>query len=524
MTTYSFINSVPGDFTATAGVSSSASGTDIPNLESVTSNVAMISTQDFQVDFDLSLPSAGHNTWDIGWVYVLFGSSTAAGWVEVSLRMNVSGSDNQFYLNSVAGNNLEGTFSRTAAQDAAFTLTIGYDSGANELYVQEGGVDKYRAAPSQTIPDPVIRDGVKVGSTSSTASILLTSIDTGGGAALPVAGFTVAPTSGTSPLMVSITDTSTNAVNYTYDWGDGTPLSTSANPTHSYTAGGNFTITQTVDDGIGNSDQTTQVVNVTQGLTCLAQAIVRADLSPGVVLSGSETLTWSIVSGNGVITAGQGTLEVTVDSTGSALSENILLQIDASGGVFATPEQHQAGITITRTPPPASNFPPVADPGGPYNATTGVSMNLDGSASSDPDSDPLTYDWDTSDGQPNLTGVSPSKTWTPAGNYTIGLTVNDGTVDSSRMTTTVNVTDPGGPGPGPGGSATNLGQQFFDPDSSNASNISAGQQTTNLTALKAQTTDPSPQAIIDAYAGTPNNDVNYNLAYHHGKIAFDALP
>ena len=522
MTTYSFVT-LPGDFTESGGVTHSASGATIPNGDDVTSSVPMITAHGFEIDLNVTM-DAGNNAWDIAWVYVLFGTSTSAGWAQIGLRMNTSGSDTQLYVQDSVSNELQGSvFARSVGAGTAFDLQIGYDAGTNEIYIKEDGVEKKRETPTKTIPDPVIRDGIKVGGGTSTGTIILATIDTGGAPAV-TAGFTVAPTSGTSPLMVAVTDTSTNAVNYNVDWGDGTPASITANPSHTYTSGGNFTITQTVDDGGGNSDQTTQVVNVTQGVTCLAQSMVRADLAPGVALSGAETLTWSIVSGNGTISAGQNTTEVTIDSTGSSLSENVLVQFDASGGIFLTPEQYQAGITITRTPPPASNFPPVADPGGPYNATTGVSMNLNGFASSDPDLDLLTYDWDTSDGQPNLTGVSPSKTWATAGTYTVGLVVNDGTVDSSRVTTTVTVTDSGGPPPGPGGSATNLGQLAFASNTANASNISGAQQTINLTALKAQTTNPSPQAIIDAYAGTPNNDVNYNLAYHHGKIAFDALP
>ena len=51
--------------------------------------------------------------------------------------------------------------------------------------------------------------------------------------------------------------------------------------------------------------------------------------------------------------------------------------------------------------------------------------NFDGSASSDPDGDPLTYDWDFGDGSPREAGPTTSTRTTTAGTYTATLTVRD---------------------------------------------------------------------------------------------------
>jgi|GEM_PF-880897 len=70
-------------------------------------------------------------------------------------------------------------------------------------------------------------------------------------------------------------------------------------------------------------------------------------------------------------------------------------------------------------------------------------VKLDGSKSSDPDGDPLTYKWSwTIDGQPQTaTGVSPT-IQLPIGQHTIELVVNDGTQDSSPDTVVITIVGP----------------------------------------------------------------------------------
>lgn len=101
-----------------------------------------------------------------------------------------------------------------------------------------------------------------------------------------------------------------------------------------------------------------------------------------------------------------------------------------------TLDSNVASVSITVTP---DNDMPVANVGGPYTATINVPVTLDGSGSSDVDvGDALTYAWDFGDG--NLgTGEMPSHTYTATGSHTVNLIVNDGTVDSLVVTTTVDV-------------------------------------------------------------------------------------
>ena len=77
---------------------------------------------------------------------------------------------------------------------------------------------------------------------------------------------------------------------------------------------------------------------------------------------------------------------------------------------------------------PAGNRCPTASPGGPYSGLAGVQVNFDGTASADPDGNPLTYAWDfdAADGiTVDAVGVTVSHSYTAAGTYTVTLTVTD---------------------------------------------------------------------------------------------------
>jgi PKD repeat protein len=79
------------------------------------------------------------------------------------------------------------------------------------------------------------------------------------------------------------------------------------------------------------------------------------------------------------------------------------------------------GITITVS---AENHPPVADPGGPYQGATGAAIAFDGSGSSDPDGNALTYAWDFGDGGTASSALA-SHTYAAAGGFLVTLTVTD---------------------------------------------------------------------------------------------------
>jgi PKD repeat protein len=82
--------------------------------------------------------------------------------------------------------------------------------------------------------------------------------------ALPVAGFTPSLDAVRVDEPVFFSDTSTGAVIYEWDFGDGTS-STAAAPTHSYTQPGAYTVVLTVTNSIGETDDLSAKIRVNSG-------------------------------------------------------------------------------------------------------------------------------------------------------------------------------------------------------------------------------------------------------------------
>ncbi len=74
------------------------------------------------------------------------------------------------------------------------------------------------------------------------------------------------------------------------------------------------------------------------------------------------------------------------------------------------------------------NRAPTADAGGPYTGIVGIAVSFDGTASSDPDGNPLTYEWDfdVSNGiTVDASGPTPSHTYGAANTYTATATISE---------------------------------------------------------------------------------------------------
>jgi len=102
-------------------------------------------------------------------------------------------------------------------------------------------------------------------------------------------------------------------------------------------------------------------------------------------------------------------------------------------------------VTVNAT---NANVKPVADAGADQSAIEGDVVTLDGSASSDPDGDTLTYEWrfvSTPGGSAatlsDATAVAPDFTADLEGTYVLALVVNDGELDSEEDRVTVTASE-----------------------------------------------------------------------------------
>ncbi len=135
-------------------------------------------------------------------------------------------------------------------------------------------------------------------------------------------------------------------------------------------------------------------------------------------------------------TEGDDNLNVMEMVLGQAQSGTWKVEV-AGTSVPTGPEQY----TLITPTPATTNAPPTANAGGPYTTDEGATVQLDGTGSTDPEGDALTYTWDLdNNGSFETSGATPTF---PAkgqdGVYTVVLKVTDPSGNVSTDTATVTV-------------------------------------------------------------------------------------
>ncbi|WP_132152775.1 PQQ-dependent sugar dehydrogenase [Kribbella antiqua] len=154
---------------------------------------------------------------------------------------------------------------------------------------------------------------------------------------------------------------------------------------------------------------------------------------------------WAMLPGaNGLPDPAQQVSFVGVDSTGGAAGHPVDLKIGPGGDLFYVDMENGSVHRITYT---AANQPPTAAlTATPTNGPVPLTVNFNGTASSDPEGRPLSYSWDLNgDGTfGDATGATASYTYTAAGTYNAGLRVTDdqGASDTKFVTITAGNTAP----------------------------------------------------------------------------------
>jgi parallel beta-helix repeat protein len=232
------------------------------------------------------------------------------------------------------------------------------------------------------------------------------------------ANFTSNVTSGTAPLNVLFTDTSTGTpTSWKWDFGDGTN-STIKSPAHTYSAKGNYTVTLTASNAAG-SNTTTKTKYITVTGTAVTTKPV-ADFT-GNVTSGTAPLNVAFTdkSTNNPTswkwTFGDGTNSTSKNPTHKYSTAGkytvVLTASNSAGNNTTTKTNYITAIGNTSTKPVAAFSASPTSGNSPLNVTF-----TDSSTGT-----PTSWKWSFGDGG-SSTEKSPKHTYSAAGNYTVSLT------------------------------------------------------------------------------------------------------
>ncbi len=258
------------------------------------------------------------------------------------------------------------------------------------------------------------------------------------------------------------------ALTYAWNFGDGS-TGTGPNPSHTYTAPGTYTVMLAVTNTSGLMGGTTSKATIAAAPPLPnAGGPYTGSAGTAVSFSGSgssdpqgETLTYAWNFGDGSMGTGVSPGHI----YSSAGSYTVTLTVTNTSGLtgMATSKATIATATLQ---------PPVAFAGGTFNGyeslyygTNGLPVSLNGSLSSDPQGEALTYSWNFGDGTTG-TGATPNHVFVPISAvyptvYVVILTVTDTSNLSATAMASVTIYGPpvanaGGPYTGTAGTAVSF--------------------------------------------------------------------
>ncbi len=202
----------------------------------------------------------------------------------------------------------------------------------------------------------------------------------------------------------------------------------------------NYTFTLIVNDGTVNSTADQVIITVKQvNKAPVANAGTDQTVNEGVVvtLDGSassdpdnNTITYSWTAPTGITLNSTTAAKPTFTAPEVMTDQNYTFSLIVNDGTVNSTAD-QVIITVKQV-----NKAPVANAGTDQTVNEGVVVTLDGSASSDPDNNTLTYSWTAPTGITLNSTTAAKPTFTAPEvmtdqNYTFSLIVNDGTVNST---------------------------------------------------------------------------------------------
>ena len=258
-------------------------------------------------------------------------------------------------------------------------------------------------------------------------------------AILPVANFTATPRSGTMPLTVKFTDSSTNTPTSIWSFGDGSSVNaTMQNPVHTYVIAGNYTVSLTTTNSGGSSSFTrTNYITVTvPAPVANFTATPRNGTMPlTVTFTDNSTNTptswiWSFGDGSTV----NSTQQNPVHTYANAGIYTVSLNATNAGGSNTKTVANYITVTV---PVPVANFTAT-----PRIGTAPLTVTFTDNSTNTPTS----WNWSFGDSSlVNATQRNPVHTYASAGNYTVSLTATNAGGSNTKTVAnyiTVNVTAP----------------------------------------------------------------------------------
>jgi hypothetical protein len=221
------------------------------------------------------------------------------------------------------------------------------------------------------------------------------------------------------------------------------------NPKFTADLAGNYVVSLVVNDG--KADSSVASVSVT-ATVANAVPVANAGVNQNVVIGSTVTLdgTTSSDANNDSLSYKwvlQSKPANSVATLTAATSAKPTFKADLSGTYVATlvvsdgkASSELAAVSILAS---TANLPPVAKPGANQTVVVGSKVSIDASASSDPNGDSISYSWSLlfkpvgSSATLSWVGVNANFTADLVGTYLVGLTVNDGKLESPVVVLTV---------------------------------------------------------------------------------------
>ncbi len=259
----------------------------------------------------------------------------------------------------------------------------------------------------------------KNGSKSNTATTTVTIVDP-----TPTASFTfVSNNNFIAPSEITFSNTSTNAVSFDWNFGDGSDHVTDPNPVHTYTETGDYTVTLIVTNG-SKTDTETASISITEAevepvadFTFVSNNDFHKPSEITFTNTSTSAVSYEWDFGDGSATSTDDNPVHTYTTTGS-----FTVTLTATNETLS--DEKTATIEITPFQPVA-NFTHVSD--NDYHAPSVVTFT-------NTSENAVTYLWDFGDGTTS-TVQNPAHTFPDVGSYEVKLTATNETLTAEKIVT-----------------------------------------------------------------------------------------